>query len=168
MKVLIVVDMQRDFITGSLGSERARALVPRVVEKVRRFDGTVIFTRDTHQENYLLTREGRKLPVKHCIARSEGWQICEELMPYADIVVDKNTFGSLSLPEQIRELHQEISEIELCGLCTEICVISNAMILKAAFPEADIAVDSACCAGATVEGHQTALCAMRAVQIDIR
>ena len=167
MKYLIVVDMQVDFITGSLGSELAKTIVPNVVEKVKSFDGKVIFTRDTHFEDYMNTQEGKKLPVPHCIKDSDGWQICDELKPYAETALDKLTFGSIELPRLIESFGEPIERIELCGLCTDICVISNAMVLKAAFPEVPIAVDSTCSAGVTVESHNTALSAMRAVQIEI-
>ena len=167
MKYLIVVDMQKDFITGSLGSELATAIVPNVVEKVKNFNGRIIFTRDTHSESYMNTQEGRNLPVPHCIKGSDGWQICDELKPYADTVIDKLTFGSIELPRLIQSFGEPIEKIELCGLCTDICVISNAMVLKAAFPETPIAVDAACSAGVTVESHNIALDAMRAVQIEI-
>ena len=167
MKYLIVVDMQKDFINGSLGSKDAEAIVPSVVNKVKNFDGKVIFTRDTHFDDYLKTQEGRKLPVVHCVKDTEGWQICGELKPYVNTVVDKVTFGSVDLPDIIKNFKDDIEEIELCGLCTDICVISNAMILKAAFPEITVAVDSKCCAGVSVESHNTALNAMRAVQIAI-
>ena len=167
MNYLIVVDMQVDFITGSLGSGHAAAIVPNVVEKVKNFDGRVIFTRDTHFENYMDTREGKNLPVPHCIKGSDGWQICDELRPYAEIVVDKLTFGSIELPKLLEDFGEPVEEIVLCGLCTDICVISNAMVLKAAFPEVPISVDSSCSAGVTVESHNTALDAMRAVQIEI-
>lgn len=167
MKYLIVVDMQNDFIFGSLGSPQAAAIVPHVTDKVASFDGTVIFTRDTHGEDYMQTQEGRKLPVMHCIKDTEGWQICNELMPFVERVVDKDTFGSTELPNILRASSEPIEEIELCGLCTDICVISNAMLLKAAFPEARIVVDSSCCAGVTEESHHTALNAMKAVQIEI-
>ena len=167
MKYLIVVDMQVDFITGSLGSELATAIVPNVVEKVKSFDGKVIFTRDTHFDNYMQTQEGRNLPVPHCIKDSDGWQICDELKPYVSTVIDKLTFGSIDLPDIIKSYGEEIESIELCGLCTDICVISNAMLLKAAFPEVPITVESTCSAGVSVESHNTALNAMRAVQIKI-
>ena len=167
MKYLIVVDMQIDFITGSLGSSLATAIVPNVVEKVKSFDGKVIFTRDTHFEDYMNTQEGKNLPVPHCIKDSDGWQICDELKPYADIVIDKLTFGSIELPKLLESLNEPIEKIELCGLCTDICVISNAMVLKAAFPEVPITVDSSCSAGVTVESHNTALDAMKAVQIEV-
>ena len=167
MKYLIVVDMQSDFITGSLGSKLAEAIVPDVVAKVKNFDGKVIFTRDTHFEDYLDSQEGKKLPVKHCIKDTPGWQICNELAPYVEIVIDKPTFGSVDLPQILKDYGNEIEEIELCGLCTDICVISNAMILKASFPEAKIVVEGNCCAGVSVESHNTALEAMKAVQIDV-
>ena len=159
--------MQVDFITGSLGSELAIAIVPSVVEKVKSFDGKVIFTRDTHFEDYMDTQEGKKLPVPHCIKDSDGWQICDELKPYAETVVDKLTFGSIELPKLLESFGEPIEKIELCGLCTDICVISNAMVLKAAFPEVPITVDSVCSAGVTAESHNVALDAMRAVQIEI-
>ena len=168
MKFLIVVDMQVDFITGSLGSNLATAIVPNVVEKVKNFDGKVIFTRDTHFEDYMQTQEGRKLPVPHCIKDTDGWQICEELQPYVETVIDKVTFGSVELPQLLKEFGETIEEIELCGLCTDICVISNAMILKAAFPEVPVVVDASCCAGVTMESHNNALKAMQAVQIEVK
>lgn len=167
MKYLIVVDMQNDFTTGSLGSAHAAAIIPNVVAKVNAFPGKVIFTRDTHGDNYLQTQEGKKLPVVHCVKDSEGWQICDELKPYVEQVVDKITFGSVMLPHILSKQGEHIEEIELCGLCTDICVISNAMILKAAFPEVKITVDANCCAGVTMESHVTALNAMKAVQIDV-
>lgn len=167
MKYLIVVDMQVDFITGVLGSKEAEAIVPSVVEKVKSFDGKVIFTRDTHFDNYMQTQEGKKLPIPHCIKDTDGWQICDELKPYAETVIDKVTFGSMELPEILKDSKESIDEIVLCGLCTDICVISNAMIIKAAFPEVKLTVDASCCAGVTVDNHHTALSAMKAVQIEI-
>lgn len=167
MKALIVVDMQVDFVTGALGSADAVAILPAVTKKVKHFDGAVVFTRDTHEEGYLDTQEGRRLPVKHCIRGTKGWEICEELAPYAETVIDKPTFGSLALPALLKSLGEPLEEITLCGLCTDICVISNAMILKAAFPEVPITVDAAACAGVTPESHKIALEAMRAVQITV-
>ena len=128
------------------------------------FQGKIVFTRDTHFADYMQTQEGKNLPVEHCIKDTPGWDICDQLKPYANEVVDKITFGSVDLPKMITDAE----EIELCGLCTDICVISNAMILKAQFPEVKIAVDSSCCAGVSVESHNTALDAMRAVQIEIK
>ena len=167
MKYLIVVDMQVDFIDGSLGSPQARAIVPKVVDLVNRFDGQVIFTRDTHGPNYLKTQEGRKLPVEHCIHGTPGWQICRELQPFARDVVDKLSFGSIALPRLLAQ-NGTPEEITLCGLCTDICVISNAMILKSAFPETPVYIEASCCAGVTPESHETALNAMRAVQIEVK
>ena len=167
MKFLVVVDMQVDFITGSLGSKMAENIVSNVVEKVKSFDGKVIFTRDTHYADYMQTQEGKKLPVEHCIKDTDGWQICNQLRPYAETVVDKETFGSIELPEILKGYGEEIEEITLCGLCTDICVISNAMILKAAFPNVKITIDSKCCAGVSEESHNTALNAMKAVQIEV-
>ena len=167
MKYLIVVDMQVDFINGALGSDLAVAIVPNVVEKVKSFDGKVIFTRDTHFKDYMNTQEGKNLPVPHCVKDTDGWQICDELKPYADVIIDKLTFGSIELPNFIKSFNEPIEKIELCGLCTDICVISNAVVLKAAFPEVPIAVDSSCCVGVTVESHNNALNAMKVIQIEI-
>ena len=167
MKYLIVVDMQNDFTIGSLGSVHASAIIPNVLAKVKAFPGKVIFTRDTHGGDYLHTQEGKKLPVIHCVKGSDGWQICDKLKPYVEQVVDNVTFGSVDLPHILSKESEQIAEIELCGLCTDICVISNAMILKAAFPEVKITVDASCCAGVTMESHITALNAMKAVQIDV-
>lgn len=166
MKYLIVVDMQVDFISGALGSAEATAIVPAVRSLIEGFDGEVIFTRDTHFEDYLNTREGRYLPVKHCIKDTEGWQIHPQLLPFVRRAVDKITFGSTELIDLIRNIGEQ-EEIVLCGLCTDICVISNAMLLKAAFPEADLKVVASACAGVTPDSHATALAAMKAVQIDI-
>lgn len=167
MKFLIVVDMQNDFITGSLGSKDATLIVPKVLEKVKNFDGKVIFTRDTHTADYLNTQEGKLLPVLHCVKNTLGHEICDELKPFASTVVDKPTFGSLALPDIIKGYNKPVDEIYLCGLCTDICVISNAMILKATFPEAKIIIYKDYSAGVTKESHETALSAMKAVQIYI-
>ena len=145
----------------------ASAIVPYVVDKVKNFDGKVIFTRDTHFENYMNTREGVNLPVEHCIKDTAGWQICDELLPYVDTVVDKITFGSVELPNIIKGFGEPIEEIELCGLCTDICVISNVMILKAAFPEVPIKVDANACAGVTEASHKNAIAAMKMVQVEV-
>lgn len=172
MKILIVVDMQNDFIDGALGTKEAEAIVKNVGDKIRQYkEGKqlVLFTRDTHEENYLETREGKYLPVVHCIRGSSGWNIKDVLADKNDIVVDKSTFGSLELVERIKSLTEaaNIESIEFIGLCTDICVISNAMICKAAFPEVDILVDGSCCAGVTPESHFTALEAMKMCQIII-
>ena len=167
MKYLIVVDMQKDFIDGALGTKEAQAIVPNVRKKIEEFDGEVIFTRDTHQKNYLSTQEGRKLPVEHCIEGTAGWEIDESLQPLCKgLVVNKPTFGSMELAEEIWE-RGDAQEITLVGLCTDICVISNAMLLKAAMPEVPIIVDRACCAGVTPQSHENALEAMKMCQITI-
>lgn len=170
-QILVVVDMQNDFVTGPLGTPEARAILPKVAEKVKNFPGRVLFTRDTHEENYLESREGRALPVPHCIRGSRGWEICPELETLRkEEPVDKCTFGSTGLGEVLRAADQygeKIGKITLVGVCTDICVISNALLLRAFLPEAEIAVDAACCAGVTPESHQTALRAMKACQITI-
>ena len=168
-KVLVVVDMQNDFIDGALGTAEAVAIVPKVAEKIKNFDGTVLYTRDTHEENYMETQEGRNLPVPHCIRGTEGWQIRTELQQAGAMVVDKPTFGSRALAEKLVEMNREeaIESITLIGLCTDICVISNAFVIKAFLPEMPIIVDAACCAGVTPESHERALEAMKVCQIAV-
>ena len=168
--ILIVVDMQNDFIDGSLGTKEAVAIVPKVREKIQQFNGTVLFTRDTHGPNYLQTQEGRNLPVEHCIKGTDGWQISLELDALRKTEpIDKVTFGSAELGFKLAEMNAEepIGCITLIGLCTDICVISNAMIVKAFLPEVPVRVDAACCAGVTPESHENALAAMKCCQIDI-
>ena len=168
--ILIVVDMQNDFIDGSLGTKEAVAIVPKVREKIQQFNGTVLFTRDTHGPNYLQTQEGRKLPVEHCIKGTDGWQISLELDALRKTEpIDKVTFGSAELGFKLAEMNAEepIGCITLIGLCTDICVISNAMIVKAFLPEVPVRVDAACCAGVTPESHENALAAMKCCQIEI-
>ena len=167
MKYLIVVDMQKDFIDGALGTKEAQAIVPNVRKKIEEFDGEVIFTRDTHHKDYLSTQEGKNLPVEHCIEGTAGWEIDKSLQPLCKgLVVNKPTFGSMELAEEIWE-RGDAQEITLVGLCTDICVISNAMLLKAAMPEVPIIVDRACCAGVTPQSHENALEAMKMCQIRI-
>lgn len=166
MKLLIVVDMQNDFIDGSLGTAEAVKIVPAVVEKVKSFDGEVIFTQDTHAENYSDTQEGRKLPVRHCIENTEGWEIREELRPYITTKWKKRSFGSIALAQMISEM-RDVESIELLGLCTDICVVSNALIIKAANPEIPLIVDSSCCAGVTPEKHEAALEVLRSCQVEV-
>lgn len=168
--ILIVVDMQNDFIDGALGTAEAVAIVPKVVEKVRGFKGTVIFTRDTHGENYMQTQEGRNLPVPHCIKGSRGWEVCPALEPLrTGLTIDKPTFGSAELGKVLLELDakEPVGSLTLVGLCTDICVISNAMIAKAFLPEVPVAVDAACCAGVKPESHRNALSAMKMCQVRI-
>ena len=167
--ILIVVDMQNDFIDGALGTAEAVAIVPKVAEKVRGFKGTVIFTRDTHGENYMQTQEGRNLPVPHCIKGSRGWEVCPALEPLrTGLTIDKPTFGSAELGRLLLELDtkEPVGSITLVGLCTDICVISNAMIAKAFLPEVPVTVDAACCAGVTPESHAAALTTMKMCQIE--
>ncbi|MBQ7294762.1 MAG: cysteine hydrolase [Clostridia bacterium] len=169
MKVLCVIDMQNDFIDGALGTKEAEAIVKNVADKIeayRKNGDTVIFTRDTHHDNYMETQEGRNLPVPHCIKGTDGWQISSKLTVGDSKVIDKPTFGSTELSEYVAGLNG-VSEIELIGLCTDICVISNAMLLKAKLPEVKMSVDSACCAGVTPESHNNALSAMKMCQIEI-
>ena len=168
--ILIVVDMQNDFIDGALGTKEAVAIVPKVREKIQQFNGTVLFTRDTHGPNYLQTQEGRNLPVEHCVKDTDGWQIRLELDALRKTEpIDKVTFGSAELGFKLAEMNAEepIGSITLVGLCTDICVISNAMIVKAFLPEVPVRVDASCCAGVTPESHENALAAMKCCQIEI-
>ena len=170
MNVLVVVDMQNDFIDGALGTKEAVAIVPRVVEKIKGFDGIVLATRDTHGKDYLSTQEGKNLPVEHCIKGSKGWEIREEIEALLqEEPIDKPTFGSPALGEKLVRINQneKIDTITFIGLCTDICVISNAMIAKAFLPEVPVLVDASCCAGVSVESHTQALEAMKMCQIQI-
>lgn len=177
--VLIVVDMQNDFVTGSLGTPEAQAIVPKVVEKIKNWKGEILYTRDTHFENYLETQEGKHLPVKHCVQGTWGWQLVDEVDAMISdkencSIYNKFTFGSNGLQEDIRIYGAiterpglEVNSITLIGLCTDICVISNALLLKAVQPEVPIIVDASCCAGVTPESHKNALAAMKMCQIEI-
>jgi len=168
--ILVVVDMQNDFIDGALGTPEAVAIVPKVVEKIKSFEGKILFTRDTHEENYMETQEGRKLPVPHCIRGTAGWQLAPAIAELCeDTCIDKPTFGSVELGQLLVELNEQeaIGKITFVGLCTDICVISNVMIAKASLPEVEIAVDASCCAGVTPESHNNALEAMKMCQITI-
>ena len=162
MDILVVIDMQNDFIDGALGTSEAEAIVPNVVDRVKNFNGLVLATRDTHSGDYLQTQEGRMLPVEHCI-REEIAELLESGP------IDKPTFGSETLGKVLKEFNKSetIDSITLVGLCTDICVISNAMLLKAFLPEVPIMVDSLCCAGVTPESHERALEAMKACQIEV-
>ena len=170
-RYLIVVDMQKDFIDGALGSEMAQAIVPGVVRKIKEYDpGHIYATRDTHFENYLETLEGKKLPVAHCIKDSEGWQLHPDVMaamPMAKIL-DKYTFGCGELADEMYRLSLGGEmEVELVGLCTDICVVSNALLLRAKLPGTVIKVDASCCAGVTKESHNAALATMKMCQLDV-
>ncbi|MDO5559536.1 MAG: isochorismatase family cysteine hydrolase [Oscillospiraceae bacterium] len=169
-KLLVVIDMQNDFISGSLGTEEAKAIVSNVADTINAFDSEVVFTRDTHFDNYESTQEGTKLPVRHCIKGTDGWQICDEIKKCNKYdekkIFDKNTFGSYELAQYIKDRNPD--EVILTGLCTDICVISNAMTIKALSPEIPVCVLSDCCAGVSVQSHQTALDAMKMCQIEIK
>ena len=169
---LIVVDMQNDFVDGALGSKEAVAIVPQVVKKIEGFDGETFATLDTHLENYLQTAEGKKLPVPHCIKGTQGWQLNRDVAAALEqkgyTAVEKTTFGSVALPSLLAQAAEgEPFDIEMIGLCTDICVVSNALLLKAIYQETPIAVDAACCAGVTPEKHEAALETMRSCQIDV-
>lgn len=164
MKTLIVVDMQNDFISGSLGTPEAQAIVPNVKKKIAEYQARgddVIFTRDTHYDDYLETNEGKHLPVKHCIKSTYGWQIADGLDIAGSSHINKLTFGWLHWKSC------GFKEVELVGLCTDICVVSNALILKALYPEIEITVDASCCAGVTPESHKAALLTMKMCQINV-
>ncbi|MBR5518795.1 MAG: cysteine hydrolase [Clostridia bacterium] len=171
-KILIVVDMQKDFVDGALGSKEAVAIVDNVVKKVEEFDGDIIVTYDTHPENYMETQEGKNLPVPHCIKGTDGWKLDLKVQSALDKktfkAIEKPTFGSTELPEYIRaNYNPEEVEIELIGLCTDICVVSNALLLKANFLETKVSVDASCCAGVTVESHNAALTTMKMCQVNV-
>lgn len=171
-RILIVVDMQIDFISGSLGNDRAERIVPRIAEKLaeaRMRGDLIVYTQDTHEKAYLESFEGKRLPVSHCIRGSRGVEIHPSLTPVSgDIVLEKPTFGSVELPALIKPHMEEDTVLELCGLCTDICVVSNALLLRAHYPGHEIVVEAAACAGVTPESHAAALTTMRACQIDVR
>ena len=171
-KFLVVVDMQKDFVDGALGSREAVAIVPAVVKKIADFNGEIFVTYDPHFENYMQTSEGKHLPVPHCIKGTDGWQLNNDvenaLSGKKFTKVEKNTFGSVDLPKLIEQAADgEDFAVELIGLCTDICVVSNALLIKATFPEAPIAVDAGCCAGVTPQAHEAALATMASCQITI-
>ena len=171
-RYLIVTDMQKDFVDGALGSKEAVSIVPAVCEKVRSFEGDIIATLDTHGEDYLDTREGRFLPVKHCIKGTEGWEldknVRQALSEREHMLLEKGTFGSVDLPPLLEKMSgKEKFEVCVIGLCTDICVVSNAMLIKANFPEADVYVDAKCCAGVSPETHRAALATMKCCQMII-
>ncbi len=172
-KILVVVDMQNDFITGSLGSAQAQAILPAVLEYVQAFSGEVLFTKDTHDPDYLNSREGRRLPVIHCVDHTPGWELAPPLdafvKDFSCPVFCKKTFGSTQLAQYLADENRKktIDEIQLIGVCTDICVVSNALTLRSFLPETPISVVASCCAGVTPQSHQTALDAMAGCQIDI-
>lgn len=170
-KLLVVVDMQKDFVDGALGTKEAVQIVPTVVKKIQSYDIRDVFvTRDTHQTDYMETQEGKNLPVEHCIEGTPGWELNEDVaeVTRGATFINKPTFGSTELASMISEIasNEEI-EIELIGLCTDICVVSNALVLKAFMPEVKISVDSSCCAGVTPDKHDAALETMKSCQINV-
>ena len=163
-KTLIVVDMQNDFIDGALGSKEAVAIVENVKNKIAQYQENgdeIIFTRDTHQTDYLHTNEGKNLPVEHCIQGTDGWKIQEGLEVPGAIYIDKPTFGYMNWKDY------NLEEVEMVGLCTDICVVSNALIIKATYPEIQVSVDASCCAGVTPESHMAALTTMKMCQVKV-
>ena len=178
-KLLVVVDMQNDFIDGTLGTKEAQSIVPNVVKKLEEYDASdeeidVVFTMDTHDSNYMNTEEGKNLPVRHCIRGAKGWRIKKSLLDVCDSalsIIQKDTFGSEDLLDNLSRYdysNKSYDEIELVGLCTDICVISNAIICKTAQPNAHIVVDASCCAGVTPHSHDVAIEAMKTLQIEIK
>ena len=170
--VLIVVDIQKDFVDGALGTPEAVAMVPKAAEKIRGFEGDIFVTYDTHFEYYMESAEGKKLPVPHCIKGTDGWELDENISKALEgksfTSVEKITFGSVELPALVKNAAgDEDFDITLIGLCTDICVVSNALILKANFPEREICVDSSCCAGVTADTHDAALTTMKMCQINV-
>ncbi|MFP3156255.1 cysteine hydrolase [Lachnospiraceae bacterium ZAX-1] len=173
-KILVVIDMQNDFIYGALGNDDCRGIVGKVVKRVEEATAegiNVIFTKDTHGCDYLDTREGKNLPIEHCKCGTEGWEIIDELKEVANgetvLQIEKNTFGSVNLGKYIADLESQEVEVELIGVCTDICVIANAIVMQAMNPNIQIAVRQSCCAGSTLENHNIALKAMRGLQIEI-
>lgn len=184
-KILVVVDMQNDFINGALGTAEAEKIVPAVIDKLRDYpdkeETLLLFTKDTHDKNYMDTLEGQKLPVPHCIENTDGWCIHKQISSVADHAgflkfssgkiinsrIYKNTFGSEDLYELLKSCRDTVEQVELVGLCTDICVLSNAIMARMALPDTKIIVDAGCCAGVTPESHKAALMAMKSCQIDV-
>lgn len=169
-ELLVVVDIQNDFVTGSLGTKEAQEIVQNARKKIESYEQDnkeIVFTRDTHEENYLMTQEGRNLPVKHCMRGTEGWEIIPELQEYTKgrRIFDKPSFGSIELASYVRDGGYD--RVEFIGLCTDICVVSNALLVKAYVPEITVAADASCCAGVTPQSHDSALCTMKMCQIEI-
>ena len=169
--ILLVIDMQTDFVDGALGSAEAVAIIPNVLREIAKFDkSNIIATRDTHPEDYMQTREGKHLPVPHCIKDTDGWQIHPAIAPALEgcLVIDKPTFGSTALCEHIVNFAKsEDISVTLVGLCTDICVVSNAMLIKAALPEIEVTVIADACAGVTPDTHSAALTTMKMCQINV-
>lgn len=173
-KKLVVIDVQNDFVTGALGTKEAQQMLPRLMEKIRHFQGEILMTQDTHAEDYLNTQEGKMLPVMHCIKGTQGWKFVQELeelrMEREIKVYQKPCFGSIRLAEDLKAAYEEgrLDGVELAGLCTDICVVSNALLIKAALPELPVFVDAGCCAGVTPRKHEAALEVMRSCQVIVQ
>ena len=171
MEILVVVDMQNDFLTGTLGSNDTEKVIPNVVNAIENFKGEIFFTKDTHTDSYLDTQEGKHLPVKHCLENSWGWQICDKINKYTKgrTIVNKQTFGSVELAKKLYQINikDKIESITFIGVCTDVCVIANAMLAKTFMPEVKIIVDSTCCAGVSKKTHEAALIAMQSCQIEV-
>lgn len=167
-RLLVVIDMQKDFVNGTLGSKEAQAIVPYVIDKIKAYEAAgqeVVYTLDTHFQDYMDTMEGKKLPVIHCVKGTPGWELTEELQHFQGKRFEKGTFGSRELADYV--VRGAYDSVELIGLCTDICVISNALLIKAGVPDTPIQVDALCCAGVTPESHENALKAMKMCHIDI-
>lgn len=173
MKILVVIDLQKDFCSGTLANPAAEAIIPGIKERIeaaRENKEMVIFTQDTHMEDYLETEEGKKLAIEHCIYGTDGWQIVDELKDDARLCVLKPSFASFDLIDRIQTLSNSMNErpeIEICGVCTDICLISNALMLRSAFYNDKVAVNESLCAGTTKERHDAAIAVMRSCMIDI-
>lgn len=172
-KVLIIVDVQNDFVSGALGTKEAEDMLPHLIDKVKNFAGEIIMTKDTHFDDYMNTQEGKNLPVPHCIKGTKGWDFpdeLEEVVKNKQIkIYEKETFGSVQLAEDLKRQYEadEIESVELVGICTDICVVSNALLIKAYMPEFPVSVDADCCAGVTPEKHNNALDVMASCQITV-
>ena len=173
MNYLVIVDVQNDFVTGSLGTKEAEEMLPTLLKKVENFDGTILLTKDSHTEQYLMTQEGKNLPVSHCVIGTNGWELpteLEEALREKEVkVYQKPGFGSFDLVEDLKKWYEEgkVESVELVGICTDICVVSNALLIKSALTELPILVDASCCAGVTKEKHLKALDVMESCQIKV-
>lgn len=174
MQTLIIIDVQNDFITGSLGTKEAQQMLPRLIQKAKDYDGEIIMTQDTHCDDYMNTQEGRMLPIPHCIAETDGWNFPDQLNAIREekqaAVYRKNCFGSTQMVEDLKRKYEagNLESVELAGICTDVCVISNALMIKAALPELPVVVDASCCTGVTVKKHEAALEVMESCQIKVR
>ena len=173
-KLLIIIDMQNDFIHGSLGSKEARDIIPKIVDKIKNWDGVIIATQDTHDEDYNATREGRKLPVKHCMKNSKGWRVAKDIYKLLlendnAYLYEKHFFAEYEFVEAIEQwFGRKFDYVEFVGVCTDICVISNALLFQAFWEESELVVDAKCCAGTTPAMHKKALDVLKSCQIEVK